>query len=126
MDFLGFMGGVVVNNEVELALAIIGKLSVDAFQKGQEFLVAMALVASAQNSPGGRIISGKQRKSPVTHIIMGLTLGQARTQWQNGLAALKGLSLALLIDTKHNSFIGRIEIEPHNIAHLLHKHWIVA
>ena len=64
MDFWGFMGGVVVNNEVELALAVIGKLSVDAFQKGQEFLVAMALVASAKNSPGGRIISGKQERVP--------------------------------------------------------------
>jgi hypothetical protein len=36
----------------------------------------------------------------VTHIIVGLTLGQTGTQWQNGLAALQGLSLALFIDTK--------------------------
>ena len=50
MDFWGFMGGVVVNNEVELAVAVIGKLSISV-QKGQEFLVAMALVASAKNSP---------------------------------------------------------------------------
>src|SRR6476659_6093660 len=99
MDFGGFMGGVVVNNEVKLAQAVIGKLSIDAFQKGQKFLVAMALVASAQNSPGGRIIGSKQGKGPVAHIIVGLTLGQTRTQWQNGLAALEGLSLALLIDT---------------------------
>ena len=34
----------------------------------------------------------------MTHLIMGLTLGQTRTQGQNGLAALQGLSLALLID----------------------------
>ena len=84
MDFWGFMGGVVVNNEVELAVAVIGTLSVYAFLKGQEFLVAMALVASAQNSPGGRIISGKQRKGPMTHIIVGLTLGadqDAMAKW---------------------------------------------
>ena len=53
---------------------------------------------------------------------MSLTLGQTGTQWQNGLAALERLSLALLIDTKHNGFIGRIQIKPHNIAHLLYKH----
>ena len=61
----------------------------------------------------------------MTHIIVGLTLGQTRTQWQNGLAALQGLSLGLLINTKHNGFIGRIEIESHDLAHLLHKHGIV-
>src|ERR1700752_4212657 len=125
MDFGGFMGGVVVNNKVKLAVAVIGELGVYGLHKGQEFLMAMTLVASAQNSPGGRIVSGKQRKSPVAHVIMGLTLGQTRTQWQNGLAALQGLSLTLLVDTKHDGFIGRIEIEPHNIAHLFHKHRIV-
>lgn len=122
MDFWGFMGGIVVNDEVKLAFPIIGERGVDTSQEGQEFLVAVTLVAPTQNSSGGRIVSGKQRKSPVTHIIMSLTLGQTGTQWQNGLAALERLSLALLIDTKHNGFIGRIQIKPHNIAHLLYKH----
>ena len=122
MDFRGFMGGIVVNDEVKLAFPIIGERGVDTSQEGQEFLVAVTLVAPTQNSSGGRIVSGKQRKSPVTHIIMSLTLGQTGTQWQNGLAALERLSLALLIDTKHNGFIGRIQIKPHNIAHLLYKH----
>ena len=62
----------------------------------------------------------------MTHIIVGLTLGQTGTQRQDGLAALQGLSLALLIDTKHDGFLRRIEIEAHNIAHLLHKHRVLA
>src|SRR5262245_13611303 len=96
MDFGSLMGGIVVNDEVKLAFPISGERGVDTFQKGQEFLVAVTLVASAQDSPGGRIVSGKQRQSSVTHIIMALTLGQTGTQGQNGLAALQGLSLALL------------------------------
>ena len=79
MDLGGFMRGVVVNDEMKLAFPIIGEGGVDTFQKGQEFLVAVAVVASAQNSSSGRIVSGKQRESPVTHIIMGLMLGQTRT-----------------------------------------------
>ena len=75
MDFRGFMGGVVINNEVELAVSVIAEFGVYALEKGQEFLVAVALVASAQDSPGGCIVSGEQRKSPMTHIIVGLTLG---------------------------------------------------
>ena len=62
------MGGVVVNNEVKLAVAVIGELGVYAFQKGQEFLVAVSLVTSAQDPSGGRVVSGKQRKGPMTHI----------------------------------------------------------
>ena len=105
MDFRGFVRGVVVNDKMKLALAVIGELGIDTLQKGQEFLVAVAPVAMAQDSSGGRIVSGKQRKSPVAHVIMGLTIGQTRTQGQNGLAALQGLGLALLIDTKHDRLI---------------------
>src|SRR4029077_19952965 len=68
MDFRGFMGGIVVNDEVKLALPIIGERGVDTFQKGQEFLVTVALVTSAQDASGGRVVSGKQRKSAMTHI----------------------------------------------------------
>src|SRR4029434_9424754 len=96
VNFGGLMGGIVVNDEVKLVFPIIGERGVDTFQKGQEFLVAVALVASAQDASGGRVVGGKQRQSPVTHIVVGLTLGQTRTQGQNGLAALQGLSLAFL------------------------------
>ena len=82
MHFGSFVRGVVVNDEVKLTVAVIGELGVYAFQKGQEFLVAMALVASAQDPSRGRVVSSKQRKGPVTHIIVGLTLGQTRTQRQ--------------------------------------------
>ena len=37
MDFWGFMGGVVVNDEVKLTVAVIAEFGVYAFQKGQEF-----------------------------------------------------------------------------------------
>ena len=100
------MGGVVVNDEVKLTVAVIGKLGVYAFQKRRDLLVAVALMTSGENPCGGRVVSGEQRKGPVTHIIVGLTLGQTGTQRQDGLAALQGLSLALLIDTKHDGFLG--------------------
>ena len=63
------MGGVVVNDEVKLTVAVIAEFGVYAFQKGQEFLVAVALVTSAQNSPGGRIISGNRAAGFRGHIL---------------------------------------------------------
>ncbi len=73
-----------------MTVAVIGELGVYAFQKGQEFLMAVALVASAENSSGGRVVSGKQRKGPVTHIIVGLTLGQTGTQRQDSSPQTSG------------------------------------
>ena len=78
-------------HEVKLAFPIIGERGVDTSQEGQEFLVAVTLVAPTQDASGGRIVSGKQRKSPVTHIIMSLTLGQTGTQWQNAVGCARAL-----------------------------------
>ncbi len=66
------MGGVVVNDEVKLSCGRHRRIRrLHAYQKDRrKYLVAVALVTAAQNSPGGRIISGKQRKRPVTHIIV--------------------------------------------------------
>ena len=64
MHFGGFMGGVIVNDEVKLTFAVIGEGGVDTFQKGQEFLVAVAVMASAENSSRGRIVSGKKERVP--------------------------------------------------------------
>ena len=48
MDFRSPVSGIVVNDEVKLVQAVIGRFGVYAFQKGQKFLVAaVALVASA-------------------------------------------------------------------------------
>ena len=78
MHFGSFMGGVVVNDQVKLTFAVIGELGVYAFQEGQEFLAAVALVTSPQDPSSGRVVSRKQRQSPVADIIVGLTLGQTR------------------------------------------------
>ena len=50
MDFWGFMGGIVVNDEVKW-LFPSWERRVDTFQKGQEFLVTVALVTSTRTRP---------------------------------------------------------------------------
>ena len=47
-----------------MTVAVIAEFGVYAFEKGEEFLVAVVL-GITENSPGGRIVSGRQRKAPV-------------------------------------------------------------
>ena len=71
MHFGGFMGGVVVNDGVKLTFAVIGELGVDAVQKGQECPGGDGADDIGENpSSSGRVVSCKERKSPVTHIIV--------------------------------------------------------
>ena len=50
---------------------------------------------------------------------MGPPLGESRGQGQDGLGAVEGLDLTLFIDTQHQGLVGRIQIQPDDVAHLV-------
>src|SRR5947199_10578918 len=52
-------------------------------------------------------------------VVVGLALRQTRSERQKGSGPIQGLNLALLIYTQHQSPVGRIQVEPYDIAHLL-------
>src|SRR3974390_3011898 len=52
---------------------------------------------------------------------MGHTLHITQTQGQDRLGAVQGLNLALLIHTQDHGLVRRVEIEPDDIPHFLHK-----
>ena len=60
--------------------------------------MSMARHAVAQHLPAQHIQRRKQSGGPITDVIVGLALGQARTQKENRLSAVQSLNLALLID----------------------------
>jgi hypothetical protein len=47
----------------------------------------------------------------MTLIVMGPPLGLAGAHWQQRLRAVKRLNLALFIDAKHQSTLGRVKVE---------------
>src|SRR5713226_3544115 len=53
--------------------------------------------------------------------IVGAALDLAWSHRQNRLHAIERLNLRLLVRAQHQSAVRRVEIEPHNIAHLLHQ-----
>jgi hypothetical protein len=53
---------------------------------------------------------------------MAAPLGLPRTHRQQRLGAVERLDLRLFIDAQHQSAVGRVEIEPNDVAHLVDKH----
>ena len=81
----------------------------------------MALEALADDLSNLHVERGEQRERAVPLVVMGAALRLAGPHGQERLGAVQRLDLALLVDAQHHGAIGRIEIEPDDVAHLLHE-----
>jgi hypothetical protein len=52
---------------------------------------------------------------------MAASLGLPRAHRQQRLGAVERLDLRLFIDAQHQSAVGRVEIEPNDVAHFVDK-----
>src|SRR6476659_2252906 len=66
----------------------------------------------------------EQRRGAVALVIVRAPFDLPWTHRQQRLRAIESLYLALLIDADHQRLVGRIEIEPDDVAHLLDELWI--
>ena len=113
------MRGVIVQDKVNIKLA--SNLSLNLTQKAQKFLASMTRFSGSNDPTGCHIQSGKERSGTVPIVVMAPTLGATRSHWQHGLTALEGLDLALFVHTEHQSIVGWVPIESHDVAHLVDK-----
>jgi hypothetical protein len=49
------------------------------------------------------------------------TFDISKPHWQNRLRAVQGLYLALFVHRKNQRTVRRVQVQPHYIAHLVHK-----
>ena len=110
---------VIVQDKVNIKIA--SHLALNLTQKAQKFLALMTRFSGSNDPTGCHIQSGKERSGTVPIVVMAPTLGATRTHWQDGLAALEGLDLALFVHTKHQSILGWVPIEPHHVTNLVDK-----
>ena len=104
-DLRRFMGGVVVHDDVDVQ--IIGNATIDLLEEIEEFPGPVALIALADDEARGNVERGEQGCGSVADIIVRPALGHTRHQGQNRLFAVECLYLALLVDAKDQSPIGR-------------------
>jgi hypothetical protein len=118
-DKLSLVSGVVVEHEVDIEVS--GHLAVDAIQKGAELGGAVTPVGCADDLAGGGIERREERGSSVPAVVVSAQLGQSRTHRQDWLGPVQGLDLALIVGAEDERPLRRIEIQPNDVAHLLHQ-----
>ena len=112
-----FVRRVIVDDQVDVQLR--RDAIVEVAQKGKKFLVSMSWFAFGEDGAGGDIQCGKQSSGAVADVIVSDALDVAEPHGQNRLGSVERLNLAFLVHTQHQSVIGRVQIQAHNIAYLL-------
>src|SRR5690348_1248005 len=100
-------------------------LRLDASQEAQEFVRPMAPVQLADDLAGGDVESREERCGAMSAVVVGAAFGDARSQGQDGLGAIEGLNLGLLVHAQDQGVDRRIEVEPDYVTHLLDELGVV-
>src|SRR5437667_2734549 len=116
LDSRMFMGGVIVQNDVDMLAQ--RNFAVDLLKKFQPLAVGVCLGGVSDDFALQIIQRGKEGDRTVAIVIMGLGTDMPFAQRQTRLAALKSLDLAFLVTTKHHGLLGRIEVKTDDIPKL--------
>ena len=117
--FRMFMGGVVIDDQVNIEFG--RNAVVQPPQKREKLLMPVSRLAFGEHGAGGDVERGKQSSRPVANVVMGDSFDVAEPHGQNRLSSIERLNLALFVNTQHEGVIGRIKIQPCNIANFLNK-----
>src|SRR6516164_8278116 len=114
-----FVGGIIVEHQMDVEIGWHGLL--DLRQEFAEFDRPVVLVAAADDPTGGDVQGGEQRGCAVALVVMAASLDLPRAHRQQRLSAVERLDLRLFIDAQHQGAVGRVEVEPDDVAHLVDK-----
>ena len=96
-------------------------IGVDGAQKLEKLGAAMATVQFTDHFAGGDIERGEQGRRAMAHVVMGAPLRKTWRERQYGLGTIQRLNLTLLIDTQNHRPDRWLQIQAHDVAHLLDK-----
>src|SRR6516165_3170117 len=78
--------------------------------------MAMAPKAAAVDFAASHLQRREQAGGAVTLIVMGHLGGDARSERQQRLSAVKRLNLALFVHTQHQRSLGRVQVKPDDVS----------
>lgn len=114
---LGLVGGVVVEDQVQVE---VGRgLPVDQPQEADELGGTMAEHALTDDGARLHVERGEQRRRAMPLVVVGHGRTPAALHRQPQLGAVEGLDLALLVHGQHQGSLGRVDVEPDDVADLL-------
>jgi hypothetical protein len=91
-DLGGFVRAVVIHDHVHVSVG--RQLGIDALEKFQKFLMAMAPMTLSDHFPGGDFQGREQRRRAVANVVMGFARRDAGAHRQQRAGAVRGLHLA--------------------------------
>ena len=120
----GFVGGEIVEDDVDLALRIGGD---DPVHEIEELDPSAPLIVAADDFSAFDIQRGEQRGGPVTFVVVRLAgHGAPAGQLEIALRPLKGLDGRFFVDGEHDGVVGGSHVEPDDLGRLGREFGIVA
>ena len=107
----------VVDDQVDVELRRHRRI--DGRQELAKLSRPVALMKLADDFATLRIQGREERGSPVARVIVGAPFDVSRAHGQHGLRPIKRLDLGFFIHTQHQRFVGRVEIQPNDVAHFV-------
>lgn len=123
LDLGVFMGGVVVDDQVDVQ--IVGHIGIDMTQEGEELLVAMTPFALGQDLASSDIECGEQGRGAMADIVVRDPFDVTEPHGQYGLGSVEGLDLGFLVDAQDHGMVGRIEVQPDDVTDFLDEKRII-
>src|ERR1700688_3071466 len=103
-----YLGSIVVHHDMHLCCR--WKAGIQMVQKFLEFARAMTSKTFSHDTAGGYVQGRKQGRGPMALVVVASTLRLSWLHWQNGLRAIQGLNLTLLVHTKYQRMVGRVHV----------------
>src|SRR3954470_14146302 len=92
------------------------KLSVQATEETQEFLMPLSWIAFSNNAAFCHLKRRKKCGCPIAFVIVREGSAPSGLEGQPRLSAVEGLNLALFIDTQHHGILRRRQIHAHHVG----------
>src|SRR5271165_797953 len=113
----GLVRGGVVEHDVDVKLERYGL--VDLGEEGQELRCPVSPTSGGDDLTGGYIERREQVGDAVADVVVSPTLDLAWAHRQDRLCPVECLDAGLLVDADDNGSLGRVQVQPDNIADLL-------
>ena len=123
-DQLRFVGAVVVQDQVNVQF--FRHMPFDGVEEVAELRRAVALLVLADDRATPGVEGGEEAGGAVALVVVGAPLRLAGAHGQQRRGSIEGLYLRLLVDTQNQRPVGRVQIQAHDVAHLVDEERIAA
>ncbi len=118
-DHERFVGPVIVQNQMDIK--IWRNCIIDGIKEFAKFNRSMPTMAFADYLTCLHIERCKERRRSIPGIVVGAPFDLPRTHGQYRLGSIQCLNLRLFIHTQDQGEIRRVQVQSHNISHLLNE-----